>query len=117
VTWAARLVAAALVLAVLPAGIGGLARGADAAFASACGSGLALLAQVAAVALLRPAMGARTPEFMQRWASGLAVRGASLLLLVGLMLLTRRMFPILWMAAGYLGVLLPLLFTETRFLK
>jgi hypothetical protein len=117
VTWQTRLVGAALALAALLAGIGGLARGADAAFASALGSWLALLAQVAAVALLRPAMGARTPDFMRRWVAGLAVRGASLVLLAGLMILSRRMFPILWMAAGYLGVMLPLLFTETRFLK
>ena len=104
-------------MAALLAGVGGLARGADAAFAAACGSWLALLAQVAAVALLRPAMGARTPEFMQRWLAGLAVRGASVVLLAALMVLTRRTFPVVWMAAGYLGVMLPLLFTETRFLK
>ena len=116
-SWQTRLVGTALALAVGLAGVAALARGGDAAVAAACGSMVALAAQVAAVALLRPAMGARTPEFVQRWAAGLAVRGASLLLLVGLMLLTRRMFPILWMAAGYLGVMLPLLFTETWFLK
>ena len=115
--WSARLVLPGLALAALIAGASALARGGDAAVAAACGSLLALAAQVAAVALLRPAMGARTPEFVQRWAAGLAVRGASLLLLVALMLLARRMYPILWMAAGYLGVMLPLLFTETRFLK
>ena len=116
-SWSARLIGTALALAVVLAGVGGLARGAAAAFASASGSWLALLAQVAAVALLRPAMGARTPEFMRRWLAGLGVRGASLVMLIGLMLLTRRAFPVLWTAAGYLGVMLPLLFTETRFLK
>ena len=116
-SWPVRLLGPGLALAALIAGVAALARGGDAAFASACGSLLALAAQVAAVALLRPAMGARTPEFVQRWAAGLAVRGAGLLLLVALMLLTRRTFPVLWMAAGYLGVMLPLLFTETRFLK
>ena len=116
-SWSARLVLPGLALAALIAGVAALARGGDAALAAACGSLLALVAQGAAVALLRPAMSARTPEFMQRWAAGLAVRGASLLLLVALMLLARRMYPILWMAAGYLGVMLPLLFTETRFLK
>ena len=116
-SWSARLLGPGVALAVVLAGVSALARGGDAAVAAACGSLLALAAQVAAVALLRPAMGARTPEFVQRWAAGLAVRGASLLLLVALMLLARRMYPILWMAAGYLGVMLPLLFTETRFLK
>jgi hypothetical protein len=117
VSWSARVLGSGLVLAALIVGIAALARGGDAALAAAFGSVLALAAQVAAVALLRPAMGARTPEFVQRWAAGLAVRGAGLLLLVALMLLTRRTFPVLWMAAGYLGVMLPLLFTETRFLK
>lgn len=115
--WLARLVFPGLALAALLAGVAAVVRGGNAAVAAVCGSVLALAAQVAAVALLRPAIGARTPEFMQRWAAGLGVRGASLLLLVALMLLTRRAFPILWMAAGYLGVMLPLLFTETRFLK
>ena len=116
-SWPARLVLPGLALAALIAGAGALARGGDAAAMAAGGSALALAAQVAAVALLRPAMGARTPEFVQRWAAGLAIRGASLLLLVALMLLARRTYPILWMAAGYLGVMLPLLFAETRFLK
>jgi hypothetical protein len=117
VSWSARLVATALALAAVLAGVAGLARGADAAFASACGSCLALSAQVAAVALLRPAMGARTPEFVRRWTAGMAVRGASLLMLAGLMVLLRGAFPVIWMAVGYLGVLLPLLFLETRFLR
>jgi hypothetical protein len=117
VSWPGRLIGTALALTVVLAGIAALARGGDAAFASASGSCLALLGQVAAVALLRPAMQAKMPEFVQRWLAGLAVRGASLVLLAALMVLTRRMFPVLWMAAGYLGVLLPLLFTETRFLK
>jgi len=117
VSWSARLVFPGLALAALLAGVAAVARGGNAAVAAGCGSLLALAAQVAAVALLRPAMGARTPEFVRRWAAGLGVRGASLVLLVALMLLARRTFPILWMAAGYLGVMLPLLFTETRFLK
>ena len=116
-SWSARLVGAALALAAGFAGAAWLAQGGEAAFASACGSWLALLAQVGAVALLRPALDAQTPAFMQRWLAGLAVRGASVVLLAGLMVLTRRVFPIVWMAAGYLGAMLPLLFTETRFLK
>jgi hypothetical protein len=102
---------------VVLAAVAGLARGGDAAFASVCGSWLALLAQVAAVGLLRPAMGARTPAFMRRWGAGMAVRGASLLMLAGQMVLLHAAFPVLWMAVGYLGVLLPLLFLETRFLR
>jgi len=117
VSWAARLVGTALALAVALTGVAGAARGGSAAFSAGCGAWLALLAQVAAVALLRPAMGARTPEFMRRWAAGMAARGTSLLMLVGLMVLLRAAFPVIWMAFGYLGVLLPLLFLETRFLR
>jgi hypothetical protein len=117
VSWSTRLVGVALALTAVLAGIAGLASGADAAFASVSGSWLALLAQVAAVALLRPAMGGRTPRFMGRWMAGMAIRGTSLLFLATLMVLLRAAFPVVWMAAGYLGVLLPLLFLETRFLR
>ncbi|MGD0483753.1 MAG: hypothetical protein ABSB58_03760 [Gemmatimonadales bacterium] len=116
-SWSARLVGAALALAVVLTGVAGAARGGNAAFAAASGAWLALLAQVAAVALLRPAIGARTPQFMRRWVAGMAVRGASLLMLAGQMVLLRAAFPVIWMAVGYLGVLLPLLFLETRFLR
>lgn len=116
-SWVGRLVAAGAVLAAVAAGAAGLARGAGAAFAALCGSCLALAAQVIAVGLLRPVMGARTPAFMRRWGGGMAVRGVSAALLVGLILLARGALPPLWMAVGYLGVLLPLLFVETRYLR
>ncbi len=80
VTWPVRLVAVALALTAVLAGIGARVGGEGAALASACGSCLALAAQLAAIALLRPAMGAPAPRFMGRWAAGMAVRGASLLL-------------------------------------
>jgi hypothetical protein len=55
-------------------------------------------------------MGAPTPEFMGRWLGGIAIRFVAALVLV------------IWSASlpaalGYLGVLLPLLFLETRFLR
>jgi hypothetical protein len=116
VTWSARLAGFGVALAGLLALAAALVHGGDAAVATACGSVLALVAQTVAVALLRPAMGASTTAFLRRWTAGLAIRGTSLVLLGALMLLTRQTFPILWMAGGYLGVLLPLLFMETRFL-
>ena len=93
------------------------AGGRGAAAAALSGAALAGLAQVVAVVLLRPAMGAPTPVFMQRWLSGMAVRGVSTLALAALLVMFRDRLPVLWMAAGYLGVLLPLLFVETRFLR
>ena len=77
---------------------------------AAIGGGVALVAQLWAVALLRPKMRAPNPEFMARWLGGMGIR----LLGVGIVLVVSRTVPAL---LGYVGVLLPLLFLETRFLR
>jgi hypothetical protein len=77
---------------------------------AALGGGVALVAQLWAVALLRPKMRAPNPEFMARWLGGMGIR----LLGVGIVLIVSRTVPAL---LGYVGVLLPLLFLETRFLR
>ncbi|MEK7668079.1 MAG: hypothetical protein AAB409_05475 [Gemmatimonadota bacterium] len=115
--WSARvgLSGAALAAAVVvPAA---LWRGPEAALAGIVGAAVALSAQAGAVLLLRPGMGAGTPEFVSRWALGMAVRGASFLVVALLLFLVKDRLPVIWMAAGYLVVLVPLLFVETRFLK
>ncbi len=89
------LVVAAMMLGGKPAAIGG---------------GVAVIAQLWAVALLRPKMRAPNPEFMARWLGGMGIR----LLGVGIVLIVSRTVPAL---LGYVGVLLPLLFLETRFLR
>ena len=76
---------------------------------AAIGGGVAVIAQLWAVALLRPKMRAPNPEFMARWLGGMGIR----LLGVGIVLIVSRTVPAL---LGYVGVLLPLLFLETRFL-
>lgn len=81
------------------------------------GGGLALAAQVAAVALLRPAMRADTATFMGRWVAGMAVRVLALGCAVAISATHRETLPLLATSLGFLGVLLPLLFLETRFLK
>ncbi len=98
------------VLAALNAGVMGLA-------AALVGGGIATGAQVTAVALLRPGMKAQTPEFVRRWASGLAIRGAAALVVVVLVFATRAVLPPLWVVLGFFGVLLTLLYAETRFLE
>jgi hypothetical protein len=98
--------AALVVLAML---VGGAAAGA--------GGVIALVAQVAAVALLRPAMKAPQPVFFQRWLAGMGVRLTALVLVVAIAATHRRELPPLEMSLGFLGVLLPLLFLETRFLR
>jgi len=97
-------------IAAVEAGIAGVA-------AALVGGGIATGGQVAAVALLRPGMKAQTPEFVRRWASGIAIRGACTLVVVGLAVATRAVLPPLWMAVGFLAVLLTLLYAETRFLE
>jgi len=96
----AGLVAVATVIGGVNAGVGGIA---------------ALVAQTAAVAVLRPAMTAPQPAFMSRWLAGMGIRAA---VLAGVIVLGVSHRPALLPATlGYLGVLLPLLFSETRFLR
>ena len=77
---------------------------------AAIGGGIALIAQLWAVTLLRPKMRAPNPEFMARWLGGMGIR----LLGLGVVLVISRTLPAL---LSYVGVLLLLLFMETRFLR
>ena len=81
------------------------------------GGGVALFAQVWAVLLLRPKMRAPNPEFMARWLGGMAIRFLALVALVVWILTHRASVAPLPALLGFLGVLLPLLFLETRFLR
>lgn len=74
------------------------------------GGSVAVIAQLWAVALLKPKMRAPNPQFMARWLGGMGIR----LLGLGVVLIVSRTVPAL---LGYVGVLLPLLFLETRFLR
>ena len=111
------LAGSGLALGACLSALGLAAAGRWAGGAALAGAALAGLAQGAAVLLLRPAMGAPTAVFVRRWLSGMAVRGASAVALVVAMAVFRDRLPAPWMAAGYFGVLLPLLFVETRFLR
>ena len=77
---------------------------------AAIGGAVAVIAQLWAVALLQPKMRAPNPEFMARWLGGMGIR----FLGVGVVLIVSRTVPAL---LSYVGVLLPLLFLETRFLR
>lgn len=96
------LVAGATVVGRRPAGIGGAA---------------ALAAQLGAVALLRPAMRAPQPLFLARWLAGMGVRALALGAVLAVAATHRAALSPLPAALGFLGVLLPLLFLETRFLR
>lgn len=84
---------------------------------AAIGGGVAVLAQLWAVSLLRPKMRAPNPEFMARWLGGMGIRLLAAGALVTWAATHRDSLPPVPAVLGFLGVLLPLLFLETRFLK
>jgi F0F1-type ATP synthase assembly protein I len=98
-----------LALVAVASGIGG--KGAM------IGGGAALLAQLAAVALLQPGMDAPQRSFLARWYGGMAIRTLTLAGVVAAVITHPDELPPLAMTLGFLGVLLPLLFLETWFLK
>lgn len=81
------------------------------------GGSVGMIAQLWAVALLRPKMRAPNPEFMARWLGGIGIRFLAAGALMVWAATHRASLPLLPAALGYLGVLLPLLFLETRFLR
>ena len=85
--------------------------------AAAIGGLVGLAAQLGAVTLLRPAMRAPQPLFMARWFGGMGIRALSLGAVLAIAATHRATLPLLPAALGFLGVLLPLLFVETRFLR
>lgn len=85
--------------------------------AAAVGGAAALVAQFGAVALLRPAIRAPQPVFMTRWLGGMGVRILALGAVLAVAATHRASLPPLPASLGFLGVLLPLLFLETRFLR
>lgn len=78
---------------------------------------LAVALQTVALLLLRPAIEAPLKRLAVRWFLGTALRLAGAGLWAMAAVLDRTTFPPLPTAVGYLGVLVPLLFLETRFLK
>ena len=85
--------------------------------AAAIGGVVALAAQLGAVALLRPAMRAPQPVFMARWLGGMGVRALALGLVLAIAATHHERLSPLPASLAFLGVLLPLLFLETRFLR
>lgn len=85
--------------------------------AAAIGGAVAVAAQLWAVALLRPAMRGPNPAFMARWVGGMAIRFLAAGALLAWAATHRATLPPLYAGLGFLVVLLPLLFLETRFLR
>lgn len=103
-------------LIALFAGGGPAGGGVMAMVAALVGSSIAMGAQIAAIAMLKPHMQAKTADFTRAWGAGIAVRFGSFLVIAAVILLLRDVLPPAWVGAGYLGQMLVLLFAETRFL-
>jgi len=78
---------------------------------------LATVLQTAAVAVMQPAIGAHHVTMFKRYGAGLALRLVGVVAIPVAVLLARDWFPPLAAALGYLGVLVPLLFYETRLFR
>lgn len=111
-----RLTLVASGLELTAAAVGLALGGFSGMVAALIGASIASAAQVAAIAMLRPAMKSSQGQFQQRWVLGMAARFGSFVVLAVLMIVLKNTLPPLWMAAGYLGTLLVLLFAETQFL-
>jgi hypothetical protein len=105
----ARLAACGAVLVLVAVALGGRAAG--------IGGVVALAAQLGAVALLRPAMAAPQRVFLARWLGGMGVRALLLGALLGFAATHPATLRPLAASLGFLGVLLPLLLLEIRFLR
>lgn len=78
---------------------------------------LATLLQVIAVRALKRGFGGSHTEFAKGFVIGTALRFAGVVLVLVAVLLDRGRFAPLPTAFGYLGVVVPLLFLEARFLR
>ena len=112
-----RLTLLGAALTVLVAAVVWLGWGPGAAGAAAAFGALATAIHLAAVAVLKPAMHGPFERLARRWALGLALRFGGAAILGAAAVWRPDVFPPLPVAIGYLGVLVPLLFTEMRFLR
>jgi hypothetical protein len=78
---------------------------------------LATAIHVAAVTLLKSGLEGSHQRLMGRWAMGMGLRLAGIVMFGVLVYTQRERYPPLPAAAGYIGVLIPLLFSEMRLLR
>ena len=75
---------------------------------------LATAIQVAAAIYMAPAWEGNSAGFVGRWAVGMVLRLVGVVLVFVTVAVQPELFPPLPTALGYLGVVIPLLFTEIR---
>lgn len=112
-----RLAGVGLGLTAVVAALAWFTWGPRAIFAAGWFGLLATALQLVAVAVLRPALGAPFGALVKRWGVGMGLRLAGVVLFAALVAVNRELFPPLPSALGYVGVVVPLLFLETRLLK
>ena len=78
---------------------------------------LATLIHVTAVALLKPGLGGTFNKLMARWAMGLGLRLVGVVIFAVVVFAQRDLFPPLPAAVGFVGVMLPLLYSEMRLIR
>ncbi len=78
---------------------------------------LATMLHMAAVALLKPVLSSPFNRLMARWAMGMGLRMVGVVVFAVVVFTQRELIPPLPAAVGYVGVLLPLLFSEMRLLR
>ncbi len=78
---------------------------------------LATIIQQVAVVLVKPVVEGPTKKLIARWSIGMGLRAAGVGLFLVAVLLSRDIFPPLPTAFAYLGVIVPLLFTEIGLIK
>jgi hypothetical protein len=108
---------AGLLLAAIVSGIAYRLWGEQAAIAAASFGGLAIVIQLGALALMGPVRGASFQRFLTRWGAGMGLRMLGVVAIALAAGLDPKHFPPLAVAAGFLGVLVPLLFLEVRLLR
>ncbi len=74
----------------------------------------ATAAQLAAATYMAPAWEGNSEGFVGRWAVGMVLRLVGVVLVFVAVAVQPELFPPLPTALGYLGVVIPLLFTEMR---
>jgi len=91
--------------------------GERAGVAGAVFGALATVLQTIAVLAMKPAIGAHHTTMFKRYGAGLALRMLGVVAIPVAVLSAREWFPPLAAAFGYLGVMVPLLFYETRLFR
>jgi hypothetical protein len=91
--------------------------GTQAAVAAGSFGALAIAIQLGALGLVQPMRGAPIPRFLARWGLGMALRLLGVVAIAVAAGLDPKHFPPIPTAAGFLGVLLPLLFFEVRLIR